>query len=377
LASGHTVGDSPPLYNSTKIWDVATGNLLHELSVGSSTTALSFSPDGRYLATGGDNIKIWDTQTWDSVNVITQAGGGIGNMEFTHDGTKLVATAYQACLSIFETTNWSLIKRIDSFPYLKDQHGNGQRSVQFVSISYDDRYIAFSSYSGNWTFIYDFAVDSIVRQMNNSVAAKFSPVKNELVYYYYDSWPVKQNKGLIYYKLDTGDSTYIDVNNVNDFAFSSDGDKISMVYSYQSEQIWSLINNENIYKYTHWIGSFISVINSNNGSYIASSTAPNIFLLNAHWTPTGITEPGIVCFKAFPNPSNTELEIEFNTNNMEKAEMEIIDVNGNVNKILNSTYSDKGTHNYTYNLQDLSNGTYTIRLKHGNKIETQKIVIAR
>jgi WD40 repeat protein len=369
LASGHDV--------VTYIWDVATGNLVHTIVPSSNTTAIAFSPDGRYLATGGDYIKIWDTQTWDSVNIIKNAGGGIGNMQFTHDGTKLVATAYQACLSIFETTNWSLIKRIDSFPYLTDQHGYGQRSVQFASISHDDKYIAFSSYSGDWTFIYDFALDSIVKQINNSVAAKFSPVRNELVYYYYDSWPAKQNKGLIYYKLDSGDSIYIDINNVNDFAFSSDGDKISIA-RYAVAQTWSLFDNKAIYSYNNWPADHHHITNSPDGNYIAEE-AGYIYLLGAHWTQTGI-EPEIISnpiFKAFPNPSNTELEIEFSIQNSETAEIEIVDINGKINKILKSTYFEDGKHNITYNVQDLPNGAYTLRLKHGGKVETQKIMIAR
>jgi hypothetical protein len=116
--------------------------------------------------------------------------------------------------------------------------------------------------------------------------------------------------------------------------------------------------------------------NSFNSLYIADYTG-YIELLGARWTQTGIIEPDIVSFKAFPNPSNTELEIEFSIQNSENAEIEIIDINGKINKILNSTYFTEGKQHINFNAQDLPDGAYTLRFRHGGRVETKKIVIAR
>ncbi len=52
---------------SIKLWDAATGQELHEfLGHASSVTALAFSPDGRFIPSGGADgtLKLWDVSEW-------------------------------------------------------------------------------------------------------------------------------------------------------------------------------------------------------------------------------------------------------------------------------------------------------------------------
>src|SRR6059058_1192020 len=68
--------------NTIKLWEMATGRELRNLSTGGqNTTSLSpvfaFSPDSRLLAASGGNnsITVWDVTTGREVQTLTGAGG--------------------------------------------------------------------------------------------------------------------------------------------------------------------------------------------------------------------------------------------------------------------------------------------------------------
>ena len=98
---------------NVSIWDAATGRLLqtfaaHDVGV----SILAFSPDGKWLATAGQDsrldpahlgaslaamkhsIKLWDTSTWqlgNSLPFVGTGGGGFG--KFSPDGRMLAVTS--------------------------------------------------------------------------------------------------------------------------------------------------------------------------------------------------------------------------------------------------------------------------------------------
>jgi len=75
---------------------------------------MSFSPNGRYLATGGDNgaIKIWETVTWREVAILMQ-GKGIHtfSLSFSPDN-QLLAAACGEFVIIWDTSDWFEAARI-------------------------------------------------------------------------------------------------------------------------------------------------------------------------------------------------------------------------------------------------------------------------
>jgi len=104
-------------WNQTaKIWETASGKLLKKLAVGGdSVYAVAFSPDGRLVATGGNQkrgfIRLWNVETGESEPTAEGFMGPAGDDElkdgvlsvaFSRDGTKLLTASYDKTARLWD-----------------------------------------------------------------------------------------------------------------------------------------------------------------------------------------------------------------------------------------------------------------------------------
>jgi len=83
------VATSPP-----RIWDTATGQVLHQLASHSGpVSGVAFNPDGRTVATAGNDstIRIWDVQTGAERSVLRGHLAWVGSLAFDAEGRRLLS----------------------------------------------------------------------------------------------------------------------------------------------------------------------------------------------------------------------------------------------------------------------------------------------
>ena len=82
-------------------------------------------------------------------------------------------------------------------------------------------------------------------------------------------------------------------------------------------------------------------------------------------------------FKIFPNPSNSEITINYNVPENSNVQLSIFDLNGKEIYKLVSEQQQSGKHSLIWNSSDLLQGIYILKSIIGNNIKTQKIIITK
>ncbi len=96
-----------------RVWEVPGGRLLHSLDTGSSM-AVQYSPNGRFLLTGGDqgHVQLWDTDSGRPCGSFKDESW-VGGLAFHPDGRRLAVTGGLG-LSLREFPSGKLLHRLDS-----------------------------------------------------------------------------------------------------------------------------------------------------------------------------------------------------------------------------------------------------------------------
>jgi WD40 repeat protein len=152
--------------NRGKIWDVESGQLLHELT-GHANDVYSarFSPDGRRIVTASldHDVRVWDATTGGSLKLIRAHFGRVADADFSPDG-RWIVTAGPGKAGLFDSNTGLFVL------FLQGHEG----PLTSASFDADGRRILTSGEDGTvrmWTCDICGGVDELVRLANQRLAA--------------------------------------------------------------------------------------------------------------------------------------------------------------------------------------------------------------
>lgn len=262
IASGSFGSD-----DSVVIWNAVTGNQISQLEGTINTIALAFSPNSKYLATGGRSTQIWETATGNLISeLLEQTKYGNGHtIVFSPDSETLIASEYPNIISVSKIGNPIEIIQITT--------GGGVYGVNYSS---DGKLIALAEYYDQTVRVWDIekGQEIFAKILNAPVFyTAFSPDNSLLAASSNDGttriWNINTGNQVLNVQADRDISPLI---------FSSDGNQITsgnhtwnIITSQEALGSNSNISNIQAYNssmYIYLTGTTAFVVDRNNGNEI-------------------------------------------------------------------------------------------------------------
>jgi len=80
---------------------------------------------------------------------------------------------------------------------------------------------------------------------------------------------------------------------------------------------------------------------------------------------------------AYPNPFNPSVNIDYVLNKSQFIEINIVNLEGKIIDVLESSFKMEGIHSIVWNPINISSGVYFLNISSGNKIQTQKLMFMK
>lgn len=121
----HTIGNWDRHEFYIEYWDVNSGESIEDvLLIDENFTAAALSPDGTVLACGGNSpLQYWDIETAKQLFIDTETKGQFDYLDFSADGSHLIAAEPWEYLSLWRTSPMQLLKNIT--------HGERYKSIAY------------------------------------------------------------------------------------------------------------------------------------------------------------------------------------------------------------------------------------------------------
>lgn len=205
--------------NSAKIWDVATGTVIHKLENEHTlnvNTAV-FSPDGKYVLTASDDrtAKLWDIETGQVVGRFIGHEDRVRAAVFSPDGTCVATASSDRTIRLWDTMTQALVRKFEGHNY----------AVVSVEFSKDGRKIVTGSEDAD-AFVWNVETGERLNKLSGHTAtvtsAAFSPDMQRIITGSQDQvaklWDATSGKEILTLSRHTGEVTSV--------TFSPDGNQV-------------------------------------------------------------------------------------------------------------------------------------------------------
>lgn len=271
-----------------RVWDAETGQMILELE-NARPRSVAYSPDGRWIATGGyENIaKLYVAETGALVRTFSGNDGLIHAIIFSPDGTRVVTGGGDTTIRIWDVATAAPVGTI---------RGHGA-SINFISFAPDGRRIA-SSDSAGMIHVWDTAaIEQITTVQTNGLSFAFSPDSKRIAVGCQPggAWMIRTDSLV--------EDRVLPATECRKIAYSPDGQQIAAASSDGVIELWDVVTGKLLRRLIGHTGEIESMTYSPDGTRLASSsgTDNSVRLWDA---TTG--EPQHVLY-AYEGPSDVDI----------------------------------------------------------------------
>src|SRR6185312_12927699 len=159
---------SVSLDQTARIWDVATGKMLHSVEVRFGTpTRFALAPGHSPLAadTSFGKARLWNYETGEILKTFAPGDSGASALAFTPNGKSLVLGSEKGVLRLMDVATWTVTRAIDLDAPIRSVAASAQRTV----VGYSDGTVAMLSFGDQDS------VPQVKKQSGAINALAFSP----------------------------------------------------------------------------------------------------------------------------------------------------------------------------------------------------------
>jgi len=143
--------DEETIGGTIRVWDIKSGNELMRCNYSPGVFSVAFSPDGKYIASGGSDgdrtVKIWDTNSGAEVMTLDGHDGGVGSVVFSPEGKRILSGSKDETIKLWDISMGILLMTLPA-----------QCAVWSAAFSPDGKTIAISD--GNVVTVFESAPPS-------------------------------------------------------------------------------------------------------------------------------------------------------------------------------------------------------------------------
>ncbi|MEZ5537483.1 MAG: CHAT domain-containing protein [Thiolinea sp.] len=261
--------------NTVRIWDTQTGETIRTLQGHSGAIwSVAYSPDGSTIASGaGDGkVRMWDTETGKNIKTLQGHTASIRSVAYSPDGNTIAASGTNRHLEAYPGVEDHNVRMWDTKTgqVIKTLQGHSG-DIWSVAYSPDGSTIAAGAYDGTvrmWDTKTGKTVRTLQGHRERTRSVTYSPDGSNIASGAYDGtvriWDTKTRQNI---KALQGHTS-----NVLSVAYSPDGSTIASGENDSTVRIWDTKTGQTIKILEGHYYNIDSVVYSPDGSTIASST---------------------------------------------------------------------------------------------------------